>query len=148
MKQLDLSWVSFVVIPYSGSQVSSGHSSCRKSEQTSSNPLSRQISLATFPCEPKVGKSQPCIICGPCPVHLLLLHQWGDCDNNPRNKSVDCVHSNGPENSEWSGWGSYYSSCGGPGCRHNTLCNFTPFPTLFTSNKLHLLLFYLMPFLK
>jgi hypothetical protein len=35
---------------------------------------------------------------GPCPMHPTHTHTWGDCINNPRNKSVGGQHSNGHGN--------------------------------------------------
>ena len=73
---------------------------------------------------------------GPCPVHPMSTHTWGDCFNNPKNKVTE-----GPNNKiqheRNHGQGHFYltrgQGCGqGQGCHfYNAPCLPNPFPTLY-----------------
>ena len=69
---------------------------------------------------------------GPCPVHPMSTHTWGDCFNNPKNKV-----SEGPNNkiqhNKKHGQGYFYLTRGrGRGCHfYNAPCLPNPFPTLY-----------------
>ena len=74
---------------------------------------------------------------GPCPVHPMSSHTWGDCFNNPKNKASEGQNSNPHSMETHSGHGYHYSTRGqgrGFGCGHgsyNVPCLTNPFPTLY-----------------
>ena len=35
---------------------------------------------------------------GPCPIHPMSSHTWGDCYNNPKNKDIGSQHNNTQSN--------------------------------------------------
>ena len=49
---------------------------------------------------------------GPCPVHPMSSHTWGDCFNNPKNKASEGQNSNLHSMEGHSGCRYYYSTRG------------------------------------
>ena len=74
---------------------------------------------------------------GPCPVHPMSSHTWGDCFNNPKNKASEGQNSNLHSMENHSERGYHYLARGqgwGYGCGHgsfNVPCLTNPFPTLY-----------------
>jgi hypothetical protein len=61
---------------------------------------------------------------GPCPVHPMSSHTWGDCFNNPKNKALEGQNSNLHSMEIHSGCGYHYLTRGqgrGYGCGHGSL---------------------------
>ena len=66
-----------------------------------------------YPKENKSMVSGPFIdFWGPCPIHPMSSHTWGDCFNNPKNKTLDSQHDNTQHNVNHYGCGNYYVSRG------------------------------------
>jgi hypothetical protein len=117
-------------------RVSNAHSRHGRFGRFPSQSQNRQRFNRNIPCRQNSGNNRPYIdYRGPCPVHPTLVHNWGDCINNPRNKSAGGrhggQHSHGHDIGGRLGWGTYYSSCGGCGCGYHTPQIATPFPTLY-----------------
>ena len=74
---------------------------------------------------------------GPCPVHPMSSHTWGDCHNNPKNKAMGGQHNNTQSNAHHYKGGNFYASRGcrrGQGHGHfnnNYPCLTNTFPTLY-----------------
>jgi hypothetical protein len=49
---------------------------------------------------------------GPCPVHPMSSHTWGDCFNSPKNKASECQNRNLHSMEIHSGCGYHYSTRG------------------------------------
>lgn len=75
-------------------------------------------------------------LCGPCPVHLMSSHTWGDCFNNPKNKALDGPNNNA-QHGKNHGQGYFYLTRGweqGHGYGHHFYSAPhipNPFPTLY-----------------
>ena len=76
----------------------------------------------------------------PCPVQPMSSHTWGDCFNNPQNKTSESQHINTNPNKDSHFRHRKYSFPRGQGCgrgyrhRHgsyNVSCLPNPFPTLY-----------------
>ena len=79
---------------------------------------------------------------GPCPVHPMSSHTWGNCFNNPKNKASEGQNSNLHSMETHSGCGYHYSTRGqgcGFGCGHgsyNVPCLTISFPTSYIQQAL------------
>ena len=49
---------------------------------------------------------------GPCPVHPMSSHTWGDCHNNLKNKATGGQHNNTQSNAHHYKGGNFYVSRG------------------------------------
>ena len=79
---------------------------------------------------------------GPCPVHPMSSHTWGDSFNNPKNNTAEGQNINPRTMESHSGHRYYYSTRGqGRGYGHecssfNVPCLTNPFPTLYIQQAL------------
>ena len=61
-----------------------------QSGRFSSSFQNRQNNMDCIPCKQKTNNQGPFVdFKGTCPVHPMASHAWGDCFNNPKNKTSE-----------------------------------------------------------